>query len=193
MSGFAATIRSAACCRTSAQERTARGTGNGDLPWTIAGEGATVSSGGGLGAVRTGGTRSRSSPGAWSDELEQPTMARAARQTAASTLRRTMESVKGTIYLLGEFLRYAFDGGKVLDAGVAHAARPAEALHEFGPFLRPDAVDLFEPARPGANTGTTRPHSGDGETMRLVADLRHQHQRSRLATQPDLGPPVGKD
>src|SRR5450432_856710 len=104
-----------------------------------------------------------------------------------------MESVKGTIDLLGEFLRYAFDGGKVLDAGVAHAARPAEALQEFGPFLRPDAVDLFEPARPGANTGTTRPHSGDGETMRLVADLRHQHQRSRLATQPDLGPPVGKD
>src|ERR1019366_6740711 len=76
---------------------------------------------------------------------------------------------------------------------MADAPRTAEALQQFGAFSRADTGNLLEPARSGANTGTARPHSGDRKAMRLVADLRDEHERRRLAAEPDLGPPIGED
>src|SRR5664280_1111159 len=76
---------------------------------------------------------------------------------------------------------------------MADAPRTAEALQQFGAFSRADTGNLLEPARSGANTGTARPHSGDRKAMRFVADLRDEHERRRLAAEPDLGPPIGED
>ena len=59
--------------------------------------------------------------------------------------------MQGTIDLLGEFARNAFDGGEVLDAGMADAAHAAEALQQFRALLRADAGDVLEPAAAGAH------------------------------------------
>src|SRR5450432_224255 len=101
--------------------------------------------------------------------------------------------MQGTIDFLGELARNAVHREQVLDAGPADAPCAAEALQQFGAFLRPDAGNLLERARSGANTGTARPHAGDREAVRLVADLRHEHERRRLAAERNLGPAVGED
>src|SRR5580765_4517616 len=194
MSGLAATRRSAAWRRTSSQLRMARGGGSLAPSLATSGDGLTVSSGAGLGAA-VGGTGLVTSPGPRSDEPVQPaTASSTARPGVASRPRRRLqaESMKGTIDFLGEFSRNAFDGGEVFDAGMAHAARAAEALQEFRPLLRADPVNFLQPAGAGAHAGTAGAHSGDREAVRLVADLRHQHQRRRLAAERDLRPAVGE-
>jgi hypothetical protein len=45
---------------------------------------------------------------------------------------------------------------------------------------------------PGAHAGTARAHAGDGKAVRLVADLRHQHQGRRVVPEPHLGAAVGE-
>src|ERR1019366_3073728 len=76
---------------------------------------------------------------------------------------------------------------------MAHAPGAAEALQQFGALSGPDAGNPLEPARSGANTGTACPHSGDREAVRLVADLRDEHEGRGLAAEPDFRPPVGED
>ena len=46
--------------------------------------------------------------------------------------------------------------------------------------------------RAGAHAGAARAHAGDREAVRLVADLRHQHQRRRIAAEVDLRAAVGE-
>ena len=67
-----------------------------------------------------------------------------------------------------------------------HAAHAAEALQQARALLRADAGDVLEPAAAGAHAGAARAHAGDREAVRLVADLRHQHQRRRVAAEVDL-------
>ena len=81
---------------------------------------------------------------------------------------------------------------QVLDAGVADAAHAAEALQQPRALLRADAGDVLEPAAAGAHAGAPGAHAGDGEAVRLVADLRHQHQRRRVGAERDLRPAVGE-
>ena len=72
------------------------------------------------------------------------------------------------------------------------AAHAAEALQQSRALLRADAGDVFEPAAAGAHPGTARAHAGDREAVRLVADLRHQHQRGRVVAEVHLGAAVGE-
>src|SRR5450755_3765359 len=101
--------------------------------------------------------------------------------------------MQGTIDFLRKLARDAVDAQQVFDAGLADAARAAEALQQFRALLRADTGNLLERAGAGAHTGTARAHSGDREAVRLVADLRHQHQRRRFAPERDLRPAVGED
>src|SRR5712691_10680553 len=43
-----------------------------------------------------------------------------------------IDSMQGTVDLLGQFLRHAVDSGQVLNAGAGHAADTAEALQQLG-------------------------------------------------------------
>src|SRR6185312_946005 len=54
------------------------------------------------------------------------------------------------------------------------------------------AGDLLERAGAGANARAARSHAGDREAVRLVADLRDEHQRRGLAAERDLRPAVGE-
>ena len=69
---------------------------------------------------------------------------------------------------------------------------PPKRCSSLRALLRPDAGDVLEPAGAGAHAGAARAHAGDREAVRLVADLRHQHQRRRVAAERDLRPAVGE-
>src|SRR5450755_622410 len=189
-------MRWAAWRRNSAQVRTGPGAGRDRLAEADPGEAGMVSSGGAAAGETRAGAAPRDSPGAAPRSPAQParieqaaTVAPRARRPAAMASR----SVQGTIDFLGEFMGDAFDGREILDACVADAARPAEALQEFRAFLGSDAGDLLEPARAGADAGPTRPHSGDREAVRFVANLCDEHERRRVAAEPDFRPAVGED
>src|SRR5471032_172247 len=83
----------------------------------------------------------------------------------------------------------AFDLLQVLDAGVDHAAQAAKARQQALAALGAYAFDLLQ-ARGLARLGALGAHAGDGEAVRLVADLRHQHQRRRFLAQLLRGPAV---
>src|SRR5262245_43953317 len=102
-------------------------------------------------------------------------------------------SVQGAVDLLGQLARDPFDAGEVVDAGAGDAAQAAEALQQPCARARADAGDVLEPAAAGADAGAARAHAGDREAVRLVADLRHQHQRRRVVAEPDLRTAIGED
>src|SRR6188768_2975128 len=185
MSGLAAIRRSAACWRTSAQLRPDFGVGSA----RFASPAGAAPTGAGAGAAAGGGEARRASPAspgprsACRVQATTPSTSAATAASAATRLARRASpgSVQGTIDLLGELVRNALDRRQVLDAGAADAPRAAEALQQARPLLRPDARDVLERAGAGADLGAARPHSRDREAVRLVADLRDQHQRRRLA------------
>src|SRR6187402_3334547 len=124
MSGLAATRRSAACWRTSAQLRPDFGAGSARFAST---GGATPTTGG-AGAAAGGGEGRRESPpspGPRSAGRVQATTLSASATTAAAPMttrlarRSSSRSVQGTIDLLGELVRDAFDRRQVLDARAA--------------------------------------------------------------------------
>src|SRR5438445_5326621 len=100
--------------------------------------------------------------------------------------------MQSTINLLREFFGNAVDARQVFDARMTHAAHTAEPLQQLRTFLGSDTGNVFQFATACANTCTPSAHSGDGEAMRFVANLRHEHQRGRIATEVDLGPAVGE-
>src|SRR6185295_10532228 len=188
MSGFAATRRSAACWRTSAQLRTVRGAGSAwRAPSTPGAAAATV----GAGAPPLASPGPRSCFG-----VAHATSTKAVKAAAAALPPRItprFRSMQRTVDLLGKLARDAIDRLQVLDARRADAARAAEALQQSRPLLRADAGNLLERAGAGANAGASRPHPGDREAVRLVADLGDEHQRRRVAAERDLRPAVGED
>src|SRR5215472_3638307 len=188
MSGLAATMRSAACWRSSAQLRTVRGAGS--APCAPPGAGAAAATVGEDGArVDSPGPRS-------CFYVEQATSAIAEQTAAAPTPCRVAarsDSMQRTVDLLCELARNSIDRLQVLDARRADAARTAEALQQPRPLLRSDAGDLLERAGAGAHARAARAHTGDREPVRLVANLRDEHQRRRVAAERDLRPSVGED
>ena len=64
----------------------------------------------------------------------------------------------------------------------------AAAARCFGPM----PAIVFE-LRALVRRGAARAHAGDREAVRLVADLRHQHQRRRVVAQHERRPAVGED
>src|SRR6516225_4788737 len=189
MSGLAATMRSAACWRSSAQLRTVRGAGSAP-PRAPPAEGAATATVGEDGArVDSPGPRS-------GFDVEQATSANAEKTTAAPTLCRVAarsDSMQRTVDLLGELARNTIDRLQVLDTCRPDAARATEALQQPCPLLRADARNLLERAGAGTHARAARAHAGDREPVRLVADLRDEHQRRRVATERDFRPPVGED
>src|SRR5204863_7358217 len=105
-----ATMRWAACRRTSSMLRTARGGGSFEPSRATSGLGFTVSSGAGFGAAAVGGTGFDTSPGPRSEEPVQPATAsnRAAEGAATRPHERPANvSMKRTIDLLGKLTRNA--------------------------------------------------------------------------------------
>jgi hypothetical protein len=55
-----------------------------------------------------------------------------------------------------------------------------------------DARNVFQLAAAHPHLRALGPHAGDGEAVRLVADLRHQHQRRRILAEVDLLAAIGE-
>src|SRR5664280_939435 len=133
MSAFAATMRSAACRRTSAHDDIAFGSGS-DFERVTPGVGVTVGSGAGLAGATTAGTPPLDSPGARSRDEPQAATTTAAPMAPQSVhgdcLQRRRLSMQGTIDLLGELMRDTFDSGQVGHARVADLATVEGISHE---------------------------------------------------------------
>src|SRR5438105_3465541 len=166
-------MRRAACERSSLQLRTAAGAGSLPLVGVATGAGVLVVDRAGAGA------------GAG---LEQA----ASSVATANTFSFDRQSMQRTVDLLGQIMRHPFDSREVFDARTRHAAHAAETLQQLGAFLGTDPGDVFEPAPARAHTRAARAHAGDREAVRLVANLRHEHQRRRIATEVDLLAAVGE-
>ena len=89
-------------------------------------------------------------------------------------------------------MRDAFNRHQILHARILHPFHTAKALQQPRPPTRTYPRNVFQPAAPGAHTRTRCPHAGDGKAVRLVANLRHQHQRRRVVPQIHLLAPIGK-
>src|SRR5512137_1304903 len=73
---------------------------------------------------------------------------------------------------LRQLTRNTFDGCDVVDRRGGKPPHAAEPRQQLLPTLGPDAVHAFE-LRCAARLRPPGAHPGDGEAMRLVADLRH--------------------
>src|SRR5436190_7695828 len=183
-------MRCAACRRTSSQLAIVRGAGSatavaGALAWACgecgdAGVAATVT-------ARDVGTASTT--GALPPDEKQP----AASSVRPMTAPRRPHSMQCTIDLLRQVFRNAVDAHQVRDARIADAAHAAEALQQPRPLLRADAGDVLEAARAGPHARAACPHAGDREAVRLVTDLRNEHQRRRILAKSDLRAAIGED
>ena len=93
---------------------------------------------------------------------------------------------------LRQLRRNAFHSAQVLHTGIGHATHTAKALQKFGPLFRTHAWNLFQAAGARAHLGAFGPHPRDGKAVRLVTDLRHQHQGGGVLAQRQLGAAIGK-
>src|SRR5690606_10462334 len=76
---------------------------------------------------------------------------------------------------------HAFHAGDLLDAGGLEPAESAEVAQQVGAAARADAGDVLQPAGVARLLAPTA-MAGDGEPVRLVADLLHQLQCGRART-----------
>src|SRR6478736_4995773 len=140
MSGFAATSRSAACWRTSVQLRPGRGAARACRAWPPAAGAAATTVGAGAGAAARRESPPSPGPrsGAGPEQAATPIASHVPAPRARLRFGRSssIESMEGTIDLLGEFVRDAFDCRQVLDARAGDPARTAEALQQPRPLLR---------------------------------------------------------
>ncbi|MNV49128.1 hypothetical protein D3C71_1410710 [compost metagenome] len=66
-------------------------------------------------------------------------------------------------------------------------------MQQTRPLLRPHTGNFLKLPATHTHLGACGAHAGDGKAVRLVADLRHQHQRGRVLAQIDLLTPIGKN
>src|ERR1700687_4718064 len=94
--------------------------------------------------------------------------------------------------LFGKRARNAFDARQIVDARRNHAAQAAEARKQPLTALCADPFELLEPRRL-PRLGALRAHPGDREAVRLVADLRNEHQRRALLAEFERRTAIGEN
>src|SRR5215831_10567957 len=96
----------------------------------------------------------------------------------------TLSGMELPVDLLGELAADAFDLGEVLDARAHHPFQAPEPGQQLLAPLRAHAGDALERGG-GAALGAPRAVPGDGEAVRLVADVLDQVQPGMIGRQPE--------
>src|SRR5574340_1291819 len=83
---------------------------------------------------------------------------------------------------LGKRFADSFHLAELFDTGLRHFTQPAEMRQQAAPPFIPYPADFLQ-AGCGARLAALGAVAGDGETMRLIADLLDQVQRRVIAAQ----------
>ena len=79
-----------------------------------------------------------------------------------------------------------------MHAGFGHPTHATEALQQAGTLFRAHTRNVLELAAAHAHACTLCAHAGDGKAVGFIANLRHQHQGRRVASQIDFLAAIGE-